>query len=268
MDRPSLIAVDLDCTLLTDAKTVPDGFFPLLDRILASGTVFVVASGRQYRSASVFFKGYEDRIRFITDNGSVTFRNGAPASCFPMDGGAVDGILETMRSIPYAYPILCCTRGGYLGRLPGDVFDFTSQFFPSRVVADDPLAAARADDTVCKIAIYHDPKFGAEEEILPALGKFAGKVNFFESDSYWVDIVPKGVTKGSSLKRLMDELGISPGDCMSFGDYDNDVAMLELCGRSYAMANGTPAAKAAAKSICPSNNEGGVVRILEKIWIK
>ena len=44
----------------------------------------------------------------------------------------------------------------------------------------------------------------------------------------------------------------------------NDQEMLELAGYSYAMANAEPALKKIAKYIAPSNNNDGVLQVLEK----
>ena len=45
----------------------------------------------------------------------------------------------------------------------------------------------------------------------------------------------------------------------------DDIEMLKFCEQSYAMQNATDSVKAAAKNICPPNNEDGVLVTLEKI---
>ena len=42
--------------------------------------------------------------------------------------------------------------------------------------------------------------------------------------------------------------------------------MLQYCGYSYAMENASQSVKNAAKYICPSNEEDGVLVTLEKIF--
>lgn len=44
----------------------------------------------------------------------------------------------------------------------------------------------------------------------------------------------------------------------------NDKEMLELAGYSYAMENAEPALKKVAKYIAPSNNNDGVLQVLDK----
>ena len=50
---------------------------------------------------------------------------------------------------------------------------------------------------------------------------------------------------------------------MAFGDYLNDIELLQSCRYSYAMENAHPDVKQAANFIAPSNEEAGVVQILK-----
>lgn len=49
------------------------------------------------------------------------------------------------------------------------------------------------------------------------------------SDARYFDVLPRGVSKGPSLKRLVAHLGIVPGVVLAAGDTLNDLSMLE-CG--------------------------------------
>ncbi len=70
-DIPPLVITDLDGTLL-DYRTrrLPDGFGKILDRILAAGSAFAVASGRPPASVRSIFPEHADRIWILSDNGA------------------------------------------------------------------------------------------------------------------------------------------------------------------------------------------------------
>ena len=51
---------------------------------------------------------------------------------------------------------------------------------------------------------------------------------------------------------------------MAFGDYLNDLQLLEAVGESYAMENALPQLKAAAKYVAPSNDDNGVLRVIRE----
>ena len=77
-----------------------------------------------------------------------------------------------------------------------------------------------------------------------------------------------GCHKASGLKRLVERWGITPDQCAAFGDGGNDIEMLNYCGHSYAMENASENVKHAAKYVCPSNEEDGVLVTLDKIFMQ
>ena len=81
-----------------------------------------------------------------------------------------------------------------------------------------------------------------------------------------VDLIVPGCHKASGIRRLVKRWGISPDQCAAFGDGGNDIEMLKYCGFSYAMENASPDVKAAAKYVCPSNEESGVLVALEELF--
>ena len=82
------------------------------------------------------------------------------------------------------------------------------------------------------------------------------------SGDCWMDIMCKGVTKGAALQGLQERMGITPAETMAFGDYDNDISMLQHAEFSYAMENASERVRQQAKHIAPANTKNGVVRVL------
>ena len=84
--------------------------------------------------------------------------------------------------------------------------------------------------------------------------------------------MPKGVDKGSAVRRLCEHFGIDENETMAFGDYTNDLDMLKAVRYPVAMENAVDEVKAIAKYIAPLNTEGGVGRFImenvlkESIW--
>ena len=55
-------------------------------------------------------------------------------------------------------------------------------------------------------------------------------------------------------------------EAMGFGDYLNDMSLLESCGESYCMKNGHPTLKALAKYVTEkTNDENGVMEGLKTL---
>lgn len=82
-----------------------------------------------------------------------------------------------------------------------------------------------------------------------------------------IEINSKFPNKGLALRYLSVYYDIPLDRCYAFGDNENDKEMLAIAGHSYAMKNGAPEAKAAAKYITSRNNhEQGVARELNRIF--
>lgn len=81
-------------------------------------------------------------------------------------------------------------------------------------------------------------------------------------DECGLEITLPDVDKGTGIRWLCNELGISREETLAFGDAENDLPMLRAVGTSVAMANATQEAKATATRVCPwDNNAGGVGRL-------
>jgi hypothetical protein len=85
------------------------------------------------------------------------------------------------------------------------------------------------------------------------------------SGEHWLDISHNNANKGYALNILQHQLGITKEETMVFGDYNNDLKMLELADFSYAMENAHQNVKNVAKYQTKSNDEQGVEFILEQL---
>ena len=84
------------------------------------------------------------------------------------------------------------------------------------------------------------------------------------SQKGFIDINPKGASKGNALKVLADHFGYTLDEIVVFGDQDNDVSMLEVAGIGVAMANASNRAKSVASDMTSSNNDSGVAKWITK----
>lgn len=72
------------------------------------------------------------------------------------------------------------------------------------------------------------------------------------------DLGPKGITKKHAIEVLLEHLGASQADTISFGDAKIDLSMFELCAFNVAMGNGGPEIKEAADYITDDVNKDGL----------
>ena len=89
---------------------------------------------------------------------------------------------------------------------------------------------------------------------------------FNKTTDLWLEISPKGVSKGNNLKELAKELNIDLNEIMVFGDGENDLSMLSIVENSVCMLNGMDSVKKQVKYISDyTNNEDGVGRFVRKM---
>ena len=96
--------------------------------------------------------------------------------------------------------------------------------------------------------------------------RLAGRVEPTTSGHGSIDRIRPGGHRAAGRRRLVGRWGITPGQCVAFGDGGNDIEMLRYGGHSYAMANAPAEAKQAARAVCPSNEEDGVLSTLETLF--
>ncbi len=98
--------------------------------------------------------------------------------------------------------------------------------------------------------------------------KYAGKLNIFRSEPFFLELMPKGIDKASVLKNFLPFLGITRDEVICCGDGYNDKTMIEFAGLGVAMANARDEVLAAADYVTASNDEDGIVEVVEKFILK
>ena len=84
---------------------------------------------------------------------------------------------------------------------------------------------------------------------------------------FYTEISSTQVNKWQAIKYWLPILQINPEDVIAIGDNINDKEMIEYAGLGVCMGQSTPVIKEISDMITDSNNEDGVAKILEKIYI-
>ena len=89
--------------------------------------------------------------------------------------------------------------------------------------------------------------------------------DFVRSERTLYEIVPKGMHKGVSLKKLAEHLNIDIKRTIAIGDYDNDVEMLRAAGCGIAVANASESAMKAARFVTVSNEDDAIAAVIQSL---
>ena len=258
-----LVVSDMDGTLLDDDGRVPDGFWPLLDEMRSRGVAFVPASGRQYQSLARLFDGVPG-LSYVGDNGAVTVHGGEMFAAGAMDPAFVVHAIETMRAAnrdgARLRAVVSRPSGASIESGDQDFAVHARTYCAALDQVDDLTGVV---DEVVKIAIYDFDD--ASTTVAGPLAALGADHKLVVSGRNWIDITAPSVHKALGVRRLQSLLGVTPAQTVVFGDYLNDVEMLDAADWSFAMANAHPAVAARARYRAPSNSDHGVVTVLREL---
>lgn len=256
------IACDLDGTLLNEKKELPHDFDYVLDKLISMGIKFAVSSGRQYETVFEQFKKYEDKIIFIVENGAMVKERGKRIICNPLEKNDAAEILQLLKNEPGLYSIACGVNGAFGEKENETHIQNVIMYYLNYRTVDDVVKSSYSDDLL-KIAVYDDDS--SELHCYPLLKDYYNTNNVLVSGEHWLDIMKKGVTKGSAIEHIQAMYGFKPEECMAFGDFMNDADMMRVCEESYAVENAHPDLKALCKYTTLSNDEEGVTHTIKKV---
>ncbi len=118
---------------------------------------------------------------------------------------------------------------------------------------------------VDKIIFVGEP--AALDELRPRLNaRFRDQVEIVRSWTLFLEVTPRGATKGRALAWLAHHLGIPREAVLAVGDADNDLSMIRWAGLGVAMGNAPPDVQAAADVVAPPVEEDGVAWVIRQ-WV-
>ena len=259
-----LIAVDMDGTLLDGEGHIPDDLWPLLDELDDRGILFAPASGRQLATLRRSFDHARDDVVYIAENGAYVVRGDEEIGSDAIDPEFAASVVRRVRALGEdgfdVGLVVCGKRSAYIERADAAFREECDKYYAKLEVVDDLLDV---DDQVLKLAIFDFAV--AETSAAPELADLGETHQVVVSGEHWIDVMNPGVNKGVALKRLQAALGVERAQTAAFGDYLNDIELLDAAGYSFAMANAHPVVLARARHRAPSNVDGGVITTIRRL---
>jgi Cof subfamily protein (haloacid dehalogenase superfamily) len=263
MTRIALVVSDVDGTLLTKDKTLTDAAKAAAHRLHDAGIGFTIVSSRPTIGMDFLIEPLAIKLPIGAFNGSSIVdpqMNPVEQHLIPLS--AVERSLDILNQ--FGVDIWLFTNDKWLTQ-HGD-----GEYVPNekRAIKHDPTIVADFTPHLaraCKlVGSSSDPDLlvRCEAVMREALGTQALAVR---SQSYYLDITPPGVDKGTFVAAMAHRLGISTDAVATIGDMQNDIAMFRRSGLSFAMGNATEDVKRHATRVTASNEEDGFAKAIETI---
>lgn len=265
-----ILALDLDGTLTNSNKEITRPTLEALIDIQKAGKKVVLASGRPTRGVlplakQLHLETYGSYILSfngarITDcrTGNVIYNKTLPTWCFEPVYQIVSEYKDTGIDI-VAYP----PDQLLSGFSPNQYTELESRInhVPVECATDDFLSRIPKDSN--KLLIPGDPE--VLQKIQSRLReRFRSALSIYCSDPFFLEIMPPGIDKAHSLMRLLTSIGLTADQMICCGDGYNDITMIETAGLGVAMANAQPAVLEKADYITRSNDEDGVLHVINQ----
>lgn len=263
-----LLVLDVDGTLLNDAKEITKRTLSALLKIQQMGVRVVLASGRpSYGLMKVaktlelgnyggFILSYNGCQIINAQNGEILFERRINPEMLPY--------LEK-KARKNGFALFTYHDNLILTNNSDDEHVLDEAELNDLVVIEEEEFSTAIDFAPCKCMLVSD-----DEAALVALEehwkkRLSGVLDVFRSEPFFLEVVPCSVDKANTLGALLEHLGVKREEVMAIGDGTCDVGMLQLAGMGVAMGQAPDSVKACADYITASNEEDGVAAAVEKM---
>ncbi len=268
-----LLAVDLDGTLL-DTNGAPHARdVRALKKLMQDGVHVTIVTGRLYSGTREVAEqvGIRGPVACVDGSHIVSTTTHKTLHCHSIAGSHARALRTAMAESNAATFLFAqdqvvydATGVSYLG--------YVSTWSTSLVAADRTVEHAfwdHEDGVTAVVAVGdHAQIDAAVQSIARDIGADAQVAMFpaRNSGDRWGMIVrAAGGDKGTALKYVADHYGVAMSEVVAVGDWINDIPMLKVAGRSFAMAHAPDNVKAHATDAldATSLDGGGVARAIE-----
>lgn len=269
-DRPTLVATDVDGTLIDHDELVSARTRAAVHAVVESGTPFLLATGRPPRWISPVVEGLGYAPLAVCANGAVVYDSYADR-VLSAATLSVDALTELSELALVALP----GSGLAAERVGESAHDAaTPQFVSSpdyehawlnpdntEMSEDEVLAAPAVKLLIRRPGMTSTAMY---DTLAPHVGALADMT--YSTENGLIELSAPGITKASGLVAAAERFGFDLSGLVAFGDMPNDIPMLGLARLGVAMGNAHPEAKAAADEVTDANSENGVAKVLERWW--
>lgn len=271
MNDIRLIAMDLDGTLLQKNGTILPDTVRALKQAQERGVVIALASGRYPENASLFFLDYGLSGPVMGSNGAMLMDRpmGQTLALHNMKDQTAAMARERLDRIGaeyfiFAHKLVVTSRtdavhhseindGERISRLGG------VRFLHGPAGVNEALRMG-----LCKMYVFVRDNL---REINEAVADIPD-LQITRSGAYNVELMPRGIHKGSGITELARRLDIPLSAVMAFGDEENDLEMLTTVGWGVAMGNAPEHVRRQVGRVTAPFDDNGIARAIDRYVLK
>ncbi|WP_394524549.1 Cof-type HAD-IIB family hydrolase [Lacrimispora sp. JR3] len=260
-----LLCLDIDGTLLDSRKELPPENVEAVHYALEKGVTVAIASGRSVEGIEPLFSQLGIGRNAVCLNGGLILSEGIVQKTIMEEEMVMKIISQAERFDSQIF--LSTAEWNITNReMTGQVKELVengslrSDYLYCQDFNELRTQAHRYRDEIIKIAIKEidEANFGLLKQSLIEMDLF----HVAKSDTFFVDITPKGEHKGKGVAALARHLAIPMEQVMCIGDNENDLEMITLAGVGVAMGNAVEQVKNAAVYVTADHDHAGVAEAI------
>nr|WP_311408413.1 sugar-phosphatase [Liquorilactobacillus uvarum] len=266
------IAIDIDDTLVNSEKKLTTPVKMAIKKAKDTGIKVVLCTGRPLSGVLQLLKQLQlddQKDQYVVSFGGslVQTTDGTVISSDPLSYDNYVDLEYLARKKGLHFHAISKDRIYTANRDIGEYTIYESSLVSLNVSYRTP--AEMHDIKIVKAMFIDQPEIlETALEDYTAFAELENRVTFTRSTPFYYEANAKGVSKGSALKKLCEELKITSENLMAIGDGGNDLSMIKFAGSGVAMKNAIPELKESAQIITEDNNHDGVARAIEKYALK
>ena len=268
----TLYISDLDGTLLNPEALLSQSSAERLNKLLAKGLIFTVATARTAATAGHLVKPLKLSLPVILMNGVAVYdtKTETYVKQHPMDRDTVQEVFKILKAFKtpgFVYSIvdhkLMCFQPPNLNTRMSAFMEERKHDYGKVFTPINAYDVTKNKDVIYFTVIDEKQALAKTYEAVRKLpGVQALLYEDIYNDGYFLEIYACGVSKGQAALWIKQEAG---ADRLAvFSDNLNDLPMMEVSDFSYATANAKDKVKEKADLIIGPNSEDSVVSVLEE----
>ena len=267
-DRYDVLVLDVDGTLLTSQKEVTEATRDAIVEAQKRGKTVAIASGRSISgmrrtAANISLEEFGGYI--IAYNGT-TVLNCKTGECIynqTISKDLIAPVFEAAKQAKVGILVYNDSKKELVVGTGMDKYIEADARACEVTVREADNFVKEVDFPINKFLLTGEPEYMKEVE-KTMQNRFGSRLSVFRSDPHYVELLPKFVDKGIAVEKLMKHLDVKKDKVICVGDSYNDLPMFRLAGLGVAMENAQTEIKEAADFITGSNDEDGIVKVIEK----
>lgn len=259
------ILFDVDKTLTTDWQKIPDRTVAALTLLHDRGIQYGVATGRSYANLKSILSVFPNEALHIVSGGAELIRtDGTVVWKHYIDAATLTQLYAEAKN--EHCPIVTAVDGVFYGnekmRAGGGREEIT-QSYRAWLDAMKPLEDVAGQDMPIVVVYEPTPAF---VQWLENQDHLSGKKMLNAQGVPYIDVTPKGVSKGSAFAKWCTLQGRDSSQVIGVGDSENDRELLQAVGFAVAVGNATEEIKAIADEVIGPCDDEGIATWIETVF--